>query len=443
MSLLSFSLLLLVAFLLWRLRRTRRIVSQVVEAAERADPVLLEQCDGLIEGFKLDRLVRSFNRLITEKASITDTGQGYLDQIRTTLGNLREAVVMVDQENLIRLANPAFHELVGAHEDPMGKRLDTFLQGAAFHQFLQEVRQGGVGQRKEIEVQVMQKGFWLEVSAANLQEKPAAGGPLTLFFFHDITRQKRLERMRTEFVANVSHELRTPVTVIKGFAETLIEDDAVLTSEEKVRFLEKIRSNAERQHNILQDLLLLSRLESTEMVLEKEEIPLSEFLEDLADTWDPLLEEEGKTLHREFQEGDDRVLIDPLRISQVVSNLFENVLRHAGEFTEVRMGTYIEPGGVRFFLEDDGEGIPEKDLPHIFQRFYRVDRGRSREIGGTGLGLSIVKHIVVQHGGEIEAYSSKGKGARIEVLLPLLGADPESASGSGESPGRERNVVGE
>lgn len=418
LSLIIIVLLILCVWQAYRLRTTNNLLGAVIDAAAKGTPVLMERAGGLIRARRLDEMVAAYNRLIKEKAVITDSGKDYFDQIRTTLENLREAVVMVDRVNTIWLANPAFSELVPFAAAPKGKRLDLFIQGEKFHEFLREVRQGQIGRRKEFEVQIGTATRWLEVSAAPLQEKARSDGHFTLFVFHDITRQKGLEKMRTEFVANVSHELRTPVTVIKGFAETLLEDDLVLKPEEKVRFLKKILSNTKRLHHLLQDLLLLSRLESTEMVLQQEELSLSAVLGELAETWGSILEEGGQRLILQFTPGNDRILADPLRLSQVITNLLENVVRHARGFTQVHLTTRLEEKGVRVIVEDDGAGIPEKDLPHIFQRFYRVEKGRSRELGGTGLGLSIVKHIVVQHRGEITARSTKGKGTAIEIFLP-------------------------
>lgn len=425
MSLLNLILLLLCLFLLFRLRRIRRVVKELIEASRTGRRVLLAERDGVVRGYRLDALIEAFNQLIAEKAAIRDTGQEYVDQIRTTLGNLREAVVMVDAVNTIRLANPAFTELTGSTNRVVGERLDLFLEGDDFHEFLREIRGSGEGRRKELEVQITGRTRWIEVSAAPLADNRQADGAYTLFVFHDITRQKGLEKMRTEFVANVSHELRTPVTIIKGFAETLIEDDKVLTDEEKSRFLKKIRGNSVRLHNLLQDLLLLSRLESTEMVLQREEIQLSRFLGEFRESWEAQLEEGSQELVFDFAEGNDRVLADPLRLSQVVSNLFDNVLRHARGFTRIRLATRLEAEGVRILVEDDGPGIPEKDLPHIFQRFYRVDKSRSRESGGTGLGLSIVKHIVVQHRGQIRARNNADRGTTVEVFLPYA-SGPET-----------------
>ena len=393
-------------------------MKQILDAAAKEEPVLLEESTPLTRSLQLDRLASAFNRLIEEQARIKGTGRGYSEQIQALLGRLREAVVMVSSDNVILSANPAFLELVGSHADPTGKRLDAFLQGSAFLEFLRDMRQGDAGQRREIEIQLQKNTCWLEVSAAPLQDKARKSENYTLFVFHDITRQKRLEKMRTEFVANVSHELRTPVTVIKGFAETLIEDDAHLGREERMRFLDKISRNSERLHSLLQDLLLLSRLESTELVLHKEEIRLEELLEEICEGWKPVVEQDGRRLLLELDPAAEIIYADPLRLSQVINNLVENAHRHARGYSEIRILGKAAEGGVRLTVMDNGSGIPEADLPLVFQRFYRVDKGRSRESGGTGLGLSIVKHIVAQHGGEIEPYSRRGEGTRIEIFLP-------------------------
>lgn len=406
------------AYLGLRLRATRRVISDLIEATQLRKPVLIEQRGGLMTRYQLDRLIFAYNRLITENASISDTGRDYFDQIQTTLGNLREAVVMVDRVNAIRLANPAFTKLAKVAGNPLGRRLDLFIQGEAFHEFLKEIRGEGEGKREVLEVQIHSDTRWLEVSAAPMQDNRRPEEFYTLFVFHDITRQMRLEKMRTEFVANVSHELRTPVTVIKGFAETLIDDENVLTEAERTRFLEKIRTNSERLHNLLQDLLLLSRLESTDSLLNAEAVSLSAFLGEMAESWKPVLAENGQELELDCEDGDDTVEADPLRLSQLLTNLLENIVRHARGFTRIRLITRLEDDGVRMTVEDDGPGIPEKDLPYIFQRFYRVDKGRSRESGGTGLGLSIVKHIAAQHNAEVHARIPKVGGTAIDVLFP-------------------------
>jgi two-component system phosphate regulon sensor histidine kinase PhoR len=421
------ALLIVVVVLLLQLRKLRVFIFQLREAAEGKRSLLLEEEEGGLPGHGVDRLVAAFNELVEDNARHSDRGQGYLDQIQTTLGNLREAVVIVDSDNAVRLANQAFQKLVGMEAAPLDVRLETLIQGAAFQEFLFQTRQGREGRRSELESIVNKKALWLEVSVAPLPQNQRSHGNYMLFVFHDITRQKGLERMRTEFVANVSHELRTPVTIIKGFAETLIDDYDLLSREEKGRFLRKINANSERLSNLLQDLLLLSRLESADSVLYRERLSISEQLRDIIENWRSVLDDPSKVIATSFYEGNDTAFVDPLRFSQIITNLLENTRRHAHGFTRIDVRSTPVEGGVEIQIEDNGCGIPSKDLPFIFQRFYRVDKGRSRESGGTGLGLSIVKHIVQQHEGTIEAQSQPGQGTRIDVFIPYAETIAESA----------------
>jgi signal transduction histidine kinase len=419
LSLLATVLLLLCGYLFWRLRTTSRIIRQLIEADGKSDPVLLEEDSSLIRRFRLDQLVRVFNGLILEKAQMSGTGDARHEQIQTLLGNLREAVVVVDDQYLILSANRAFVELSAQQEDPRGSRLDILLGGPEFQEFLHALR-GKEGPRHgAFEVEIGGRAYWLETSAALLANTLGADGSQILFVFQDITRQNKLEKMRTEFVANVSHELKTPVTIIKGFAQTLIEDDADLSSEERLRFLEKILNNSDRLHSLLQDLLLLSRLESTDMILQAESVPMGSFLAEIADNWRST-SGSGIELITDFAQGNDYVKADPLRLTQVVTNLLDNAVRHGDGLSRINIRTRLSGKAITTEVEDNGNGIPEKELPHIFERFYRVEKGRSREAGGTGLGLSIVKHIVGQHGGQIDAWSRRGEGTRIEFTLPTV-----------------------
>ena len=421
MSLLFYVAACISAILGWKLYTFRRIIRQLARSAQASETIILEEKGLLGRDSILDELAARINELVAEKATIRGAGQAYHAQIQALLGNLREAVVMVDQDNLIHSVNPVVMELLEGIENPLGKKLDALIQGTQFLQFIRDIREKGPGIPKEIEARINQSPRWLEVSAAPLNRESLKGPRYTLFIFHDITRQKKLERMRTEFVANVSHELRTPITIIKGFAETLLEDDEILERAEKIRFLEKIRKNSERLHRLVEDLMLLTRLESTEMVLQKETFCLNGFLSEFLETHRDSGQMDYAMVRLELAE-DILIEADQMRLGQVLSNLVENAYRHAKGATEITIKSETRDTCIVLSVTDDGAGIPEKDLPHIFQRFYRVEKGRSRESGGTGLGLSIVKHIVAQHGGQIRAESKVGQGTRIEFSLPVLGS---------------------
>lgn len=419
--------LLAAAVLALRLRVLARRLGQLARAIEARKSLLVEREDGFSRTFHLDRLTRACNDLLAENAAISQTEKSYLEQIKATLGSIREAVLIVDDDNQVLLANEALRQILNTSEMPLGRRLESLIQSSEFFEYVREVKAGSVSEHQEIEVRIGKQVVSFEVTGALLPHQEGEQR-YTMFVLHDITNQKKLERVRTEFVANVSHELRTPVTIIKGFADTLVEDRAELSPEEQERFLIKIQKNTTRLHNLLEELLLLSRLESHQAdVLKRERLSLNRLIAETADNFQTRLEANNQLLQMDLCDGQDVLFLDPLRITQVMNNLLENILRHAKGFRRIRIVTRPVERGVDAYVEDDGAGIPANDLPHIFERFYRVDKGRSRESGGTGLGLSIVKHIVMLHGGRVWADSQPGVSTRIGFFIPYPEALAEQA----------------
>jgi two-component system phosphate regulon sensor histidine kinase PhoR len=234
---------------------------------------------------------------------------------------------------------------------------------------------------------------------------------------HDITKQKRLESVRRDFVANVSHELRTPLSVIKGYIETLV-DGPDMPIEDRERFLRTIQRHTERLNSLLEDLLALSRLESINPELHREPTSLSTLITGLVDDYRARPSSAGHNLNFALDPAVSELLIDPLKITQVFENLLENALKYAPRGSRIDISTRLHANEVEICVRDNGPGIPETDLPHIFERFYRVDKGRSREKGGTGLGLSIVKGIVTRLGGTTGFCDAPGGGTIFHVALP-------------------------
>tara|TARA_B110000438_G_scaffold303584_1_gene365798 strand:+ start:1502 stop:2536 length:1035 start_codon:yes stop_codon:yes gene_type:complete len=324
------------------------------------------------------------------------------------------------------MANDAFRSLLNLGSEPVaGKRLESIIKSSEFFDYVRAIQTGDASDFYTIEVTLGTMTRWLEITGTSLQSG-AEGSAMTLVILHDISEQKRLEEVRTEFVANLSHELRTPVTIIKGFADALIEDNEELGAEERRHFLTKIQNSVSRLNAMLEELLLLTRLENNPNALQMEMYSLTKVVREVAENFRIRLEGDTQFVFN-FAEGNDVLMIDPLRISQVLENLMENVVRHAKGFTRIEVSTRIEEGGVTCAVLDDGAGIPERDLPHVFERFYRADKGRSRDSGGTGLGLSIVKHIIQQHGGEATASSLPGGETVIGFKLPFPGPLTEKA----------------
>ena len=238
----------------------------------------------------------------------------------------------------------------------------------------------------------------------------------------ELERQEidRLEEVRRDFVANVSHELRTPVAIVKGFAETLDDDYEDLTGKKRREFIGKIRKNSDRLCSLVEDLLQLAELESPSHSLNLDEDRLATVVQAVTERFEEQLDQETQSIQLELAKEKKVISFDPVKIERVIENLLDNALRYAGDFSVITIRTIVdaESEKIRCEVEDDGCGIPEKDLPHLFGRFYRVDKGRSRESGGTGLGLSIVKHVVELHGGQVAVRSEADKGTTFSFSLP-------------------------
>jgi len=236
------------------------------------------------------------------------------------------------------------------------------------------------------------------------------------------TRQSKneQEQARRDFVANVSHELRTPVSIIKGFSETLIEDYESLGEKQKSNFLRKIHRNSQRLNSLVEDLLDLSRLDAQDVALEKQTLNLSDLINQIGEDFKSRLEKGTPNLCIDLPTEPLQISGDAEKLISVFENLIENATVHAENLTTIKIRANLDSTGelVVCKIEDDGEGIPEEELDRLFERFYRLDKGRSRERGGTGLGLSIVREIIEAHGGDIVVQSKLGEGSVFSFRLP-------------------------
>jgi two-component system phosphate regulon sensor histidine kinase PhoR len=223
--------------------------------------------------------------------------------------------------------------------------------------------------------------------------------------------------MRRDFVANVSHELKTPLTSIKGFVETLLEG-ALEDKENSVNFLKIINSHADRLNTLINDLLDLSHMESNEVVLKKERFNLAKLVDELMLGFKSQAKKKQVELESELPKGLE-VFGDKSKIEQVITNLINNAIKYNKDKGFIRVYSEQSANEVKIVVEDSGSGIPARDLPRIFERFYRVDKARSRELGGTGLGLSIVKHIIELHSGSVGVESTEGLGSKFFFTLPI------------------------
>jgi two-component system phosphate regulon sensor histidine kinase PhoR len=328
--------------------------------------------------------------------------------------SMAEGLLLLDEGGRVQLANRAFIKLFGVVADIRSR---TIMEALRLHELTELV--DVLGTQKQVvgrEIKLSRPNeLWLQVNGSAIFDG-AGHRHGTILVFHDLTRLKQLERTRQEFVANVSHELRTPLSLIKGYVETLL-DGAKEDPEVAAKFLQTIDRNAERLKLLIEDLLTISELESGRVKLNLQSVPLLAVSEKvLADFRSRA---DAKQMNLVNRVPDLRVRADADRLEQVLCNLVDNAIKYGHISGNVSISAHpSDSGQIEISVLDDGPGIPPESIERVFERFYRVDKARSREQGGTGLGLSIVKHIVQGHGGRAWAKSELGHGATFCFTLP-------------------------
>lgn len=411
---------LLAVALIWaliRIRATKQANRLLHQAIVQKQTLLREGLPGAL-GEDWDSLSNETNDLIEEVERLRTQRTGQLVQLEATLGSLKEAVLIVDHDNSVLLANKALQAIFPRATNILHHRLERVLHSVPFLNYVESVRKGEAQPQHEMEFAEDNRSIWVEVTGTLIPPLGPSNGPWVLFVLHDITKQKKLEVVRKEFIANVSHELRTPLSIIKGYIETLVDGGDTVPPVDRDRFLKTIQRHTERLSSLLDDVLTLSRLESINPGLRRESTSLVHLLTNILDDYRgrPAAAEHIVTGHIDVNLGNH--LIDPLKVTQAIENLLDNALKYTPKGSHIDLQAKRSDGEVVIKVVDNGPGIPPEDVPHIFERFYRVDKGRGREKGGTGLGLSIVKHIVQLHGGRVSVESTLGQGTTFLLTLP-------------------------
>jgi len=356
----------------------------------------------------------------TESTQLAEQNQAAATEARARqdalFDSMIEGVLVLDEAGHVQFANSTFAEMFATTGVLRGK---TLLEAVRQHEIAEIVERTGVeGRVVDQELRLpTEPERWLQINAAALTggERRKLG---VIIVFHDLTHLKQLERTRQEFVANVSHELRTPLSLIKGYAETLL-DGAKDNPEVATKFLQTIDRNARRLDLLIQDLLIISSLESGRVSLSLGKVELHGLVARMLADFKSRAEARHVKLVSTVPELTAHA--DEARLEQVFGNLLENAVKYGREHGTVTVGGRATPQGeLELFVQDDGPGIPAEALERVFERFYRVDKARSREQGGTGLGLSIVKHIVQSHGGRVWVESQPGLGAKFCFTLPVV-----------------------
>ncbi|MDE2038955.1 MAG: PAS domain-containing protein [Elusimicrobia bacterium] len=348
-------------------------------------------------------------------------------QLEAILDSIVEAVAAVDAQGRLIAANPALRRLLVLPEPFQGRSFTEALRHPKLQDLLDSVLKEGRARVDEI-AGLGHGDRHFEAHAVALQEAGRRTGALLVL--HDITRLRRLEQMRREFVANVSHELRTPLASIQGFAETLREG-AVDDRRHRMEFIAAIEQDAKRLSALVEDLLALSAIESGQRPPSLGAVDVLELAREVAAALKPLAERQHVSLAVAESPQPPLALADRDQLKQVLTNLLDNAVKFNREGGRVEVSASIAAGRAEVRVVDTGPGIPAEDLPRVFERFYRVDKARSREVGGTGLGLAIVRHIVEAHGGSVSVESRLGEGSRFRFTIPLAprpGGDVTSLS---------------
>jgi two-component system phosphate regulon sensor histidine kinase PhoR len=336
-------------------------------------------------------------------------------QQQVLFNSMLEGLLLLDRNRKIYLANRSFKNLFGLKNELRGKTVLEALRIHELDELVNQVEAKGQVLNYELKLPDLSER-WLQVNAAAIFDS-AGEREGTILVFHDLTRLKQLERTREEFVANVSHELRTPLSLIKGYVETLL-DGARNNPEVAERFLKIIERNTQRLDLLIQDLLTISALESERIKLDLQPAKLRPLVEKVLADLNSRAENKNMQLVNTLPEL--TATADANRIDQVLANLVDNAIKYGRAQGRVIVGgRKVDDHKLEISVQDDGPGIPTESLDRVFERFYRVDKARSRDQGGTGLGLSIVKHIVQAHGGEVWVKSEPGKGSTFFFTLPL------------------------
>jgi two-component system phosphate regulon sensor histidine kinase PhoR len=352
---------------------------------------------------ELRGLADSFNRMNEEMEKMfSELGQ-QKEELKSIIESLQEGLLVLDKQGRVIRSNESFRKIIG-NQAVEGKFYWEIMRNPRFPELL---KKAGLEKKKFMEdLTLADKVFMCSVT-------PLQGGDGIVSTFYDITEIKNTEKIKKDFVINVSHELRTPLTAIKGYAETLRKEVGTAPGN---RYLEIVERNTERLINIVTDLLLLSGLEE-KTALELEDIDLGGLLENVIRIFDQRLKDKQLSLVIDAQENLPPIKADLFKLEQMLVNLLDNAVKYTDR-GKITVSLDVQDKRVRIRVRDTGIGIPKEDIPRIFERFYVVDKSRSRKSGGTGLGLSIVKHIVLLHHGTIDIESALGKGTSVTVTLP-------------------------
>jgi len=405
--------LLIALFISYRLAEPIRAMERFTEKLRQGEPVgaiLLNTAD------ETKKLADNINFLVEELKDKIRIANEEKSKLMTALTSMTEGVLIINAQGLIEFVSPVLGDMLSVrYEDVFGKTLMEAFRSAELQKILTEFKRTGENITREITLDMA------EVVILNVSVSAVHGYPQedkTMIVFHDVTRLKKLEKVKEDFVANVTHEIRTPLTAIIGYLET-IKNGAIVNIDETKKFVDIILNQAERLNRLVEDLLTLSHIELKELKFNFENVSINAAITNVISLVEAKAKEKKITIHNNVRENFPMIRADKDKLTQIFVNILDNAVKFTPESGRITIVAKEADAYTAVSISDTGIGVPRDEIQRLGERFYRVDRSRSRDLGGTGLGLSIVKHLMIAHGGRMEIESELGRGTTVSLLFPL------------------------
>jgi two-component system phosphate regulon sensor histidine kinase PhoR len=399
-------------FSLWQIERIRRLTGQIRDFSRSIARGELGRKLFFDRAGEFSEIAHSLNTMSLELKSSIAAQEEERHRLNVILRSIPDALFIVDARGVILLSSLSARKLFGEIAI-QGRPFIEVMRNSEFLSLVENVQKQHAAGSAEIRIDSpLEQYCVVQVSPLFYDEREPSG---FIAVFHDITQLKKLEQTRKDFVANISHEIKTPITAIQGFADTLLEG-AIDDREHVVKFLQTIKANSERINGLVDDLMTISKIELGVITVEKSRVDMQEIAEHVLTLLRDKAAEKNLTIKAQVLPEPTTIEADRDRLIQILTNLVDNAIKFT-ETGRVTFGDAQENGKVYLFVEDTGIGIPQKHLPRLGERFYRVDPGRSRNMGGTGLGLAIVKHLVKAHGWDMRFESTPGKGTKVKIFV--------------------------
>jgi len=405
--------LLIALFISYRLAEPIRAMERFTEKLRQGEPVgaiLLNTAD------ETKKLADNINFLVEELKDKIRIANEEKSKLMTALTSMTEGVLIINAQGLIEFVSPVLGDMLSVrYEDVFGKTLMEAFRSAELQKILTEFKRTGENITREITLDMVEAVI-LNVSVSAVHGYPQEDK--TMIVFHDVTRLKKLEKVKEDFVANVTHEIRTPLTAIIGYLET-IKNGAIGNIDETKKFVDIILNQAERLNRLVEDLLTLSHIELKELKFNFENVSINAAITNVISLVEAKAKEKKITIHNNVRENFPMIRADKDKLTQIFVNILDNAVKFTPESGRITIVAKEADAYTAVSISDTGIGVPRDEIQRLGERFYRVDRSRSRDLGGTGLGLSIVKHLMIAHGGRMEIESELGRGTTVFLLFPL------------------------